>query len=60
MKNRLKIGAILVSGLQKFAVGKPALTYSQTSLVYRLDYVLHQALLSIDQNYIFSMKCPGP
>ena len=32
MKNCLKIGAILVSGLQKFAVGKPALMYSTVKL----------------------------
>lgn len=59
MKNRHKIGAILVSGLQNFAVGKPALMYSQT--VWYIDlillYVLHQALLSITKTIIiFSMK----
>lgn len=55
MKNRHKIGAILVSGLQNFAVGKPALMYSQT--VWYIDlillYVLHQALLSITKTIFF-------
>ena len=44
VKNRLKIGTILVSGLQNFAVGKPALIYSQTvQYIYKtFSYVLHQ------------------